>query len=126
MIDRAALFSIRSRHAQRIYSGSKLYEYRRCHIQLDVGCVCYVYETAPISAVTGEFVVTSVVCASPAELVELESDPIERAALARYLDGARRASAIQIGTAARWCRGRALAEFGVSRPPQSYCYLPVR
>ena len=61
-----SLMSIKPKWAKELYSGKKSVEFRKS--SPPVGSVVFLYESAPVQAVTGAFVVTATLC-SCADLV---------------------------------------------------------
>lgn len=61
-----SLMSIKPKWAKELYSGKKSVEFRKS--SPPVGSVVFLYESAPVQAVTGAFVVTATLC-SGADLV---------------------------------------------------------
>lgn len=120
------LFSITPYHAGRIYRGSKPFEFRRRRVRILPGAIAYIYETSPECVVSGEFVVMSVVTGEIETLALLEPCADERPTVLRYLRGASRPCALQIGGVARWKVSKSLKELGLSRPPQSYSFIADR
>lgn len=115
--------SIHPYHASRIYSLAKPYEFRRVGAGLQPGVRIFIYETAPVSLVTGEVVVVATQGGDAHDLVALEPDLKERDHVRRYLTGASRPVALQLGRAIRYNRGLSLQDLGVTRAPQSYQFL---
>jgi len=122
---RTAILSIHPCHAGRIYSGAKTWEFRRVLPGFDVGDLVLIYETSPVSLVTGEFHVGATTRDQPAQLAALESNAEERATLIAYLKGAERCGALRIVNPVRWPEPRTLTRLGISSPPQSYRYVNI-
>lgn len=122
---RAVLMSIRPHHAQRIYSGTKPYEFRRVASGIRSGDMIFLYETSPVSAVTGQAIVASITVDSPNHLSTLEPDPLEREYVSAYLGDARKPIALRLCEVVRYGIARDLRGFGVRRAPQSYQFLEL-
>lgn len=120
---RTVVMSIHPHHAGRIYSGAKTYEFRRRASGLGVGDKILIYESSPVSAVTGEATVESVITGSTSTLSGLEADPEERANLLAYLESAADPVALRLTEVARYAAERRLLDIGVHRPPQSYQFV---
>ncbi|MDX2079923.1 MAG: hypothetical protein SFU53_04005 [Terrimicrobiaceae bacterium] len=82
----AVLLSIRSEHARAIYAGEKRAELRKSFTASGGGIV-FLYETAPIAAVTGGFFVDEVIRLPVAEAINRASEfGIERTRAERYYE----------------------------------------
>jgi len=119
---RRLLISLRPEYAEEIYAGRKHYEFRRVRMRVEPGEVVVIYETLPVGAVTGEFTIAKVVFGGT-ELAGLERSKRRAEAAAEYLAGARAATALKVSSPRRYRRKRRLADVGLSRAPQSYCWL---
>lgn len=136
------LLSIKPKYAQMIYNGTKRYEYRRrMPRKLNVGDTVYMYETLPVKAVTGYFIVGDggIVTTDRYLLWRMTSEyaGISRVEFLRYFHGDGvyvEASAIKIkiakqydcpiplsGKEMHWVRNGKQIEI----PPQSFCYVEL-
>lgn len=115
--------SIHPRHAARIYGGVKVFEFRRRVVRCVPGDKILIYETSPVSKVTGEVFVEKVVISDAATLCALEGDKSERAAVTNYLHGGDNCTAIGLRSARMFPTPVLLAELGIARPPQSYLFM---
>lgn len=61
----AIIIPIKPRYAKMIYSGDKTAELRKRTMSLKTGDVVLLYETAPVQAITGGFVVSGILSGSP-------------------------------------------------------------
>jgi predicted transcriptional regulator len=124
-VGRVILMSIRPRFADAILRGEKRVEFRRKPIPADVTHVV-VYATRPVGTVVGAFAVGRLDCASPDDLWTKFQDVagIGSDEFARYFGEAEMGYALQIDEVfpaeGDW---DLLADFGVSRPPQSFQYV---
>lgn len=120
---RTLLMSIAPAYADQIYEGTKRHEYRRTRIHCRPGDLVKIYETAPVSAITGSFVVGSVIKGSPSDVLARTGDT-NRSEIVLYLDGASHCAALVVTSARRWARTRHLRSLpAVKRAPQSYVFL---
>ncbi len=106
-----------------LYGGSKKFEYRRSNVRLTPGQKCFIYESAPISQVTGQFIVESVDRISLSEVRDLETSPALVGEVESYLENAKYSVAIKPTAVLKFSKGLSLSEFGLSRPPQSYQFV---
>lgn len=123
-MSRTLLMSLRPKHAASVFNGFKLFEYRRTRVNVLSGDRVLLYESAPVSCVTGEFVVGCVRIDDPDALYRLEPVAEIRELVRAYLAGARQATAIEVTQPRRWAQARAVREvIGRDRPPQSYLFV---
>ena len=115
------IISIRHPFAERIYSGEKVYEFRKRRPNINVGTRCWIYEPLPIGKVTGFFTYTGCYRDEKEKVWERckEQAGISREAFMQYYDRDSYAYAWQVGTAKR-CPSFDLKDAGIERAPQSY------
>lgn len=124
---RDVIMAIRPALAASIYSGEKCFEFRRVRVNIRSGDRVLIYESSPVSRLTGEFVVGRLVVGTPYQVTTLERNHASRDAVRIYLLGARRASAIEILCPRRWASAIALSRVSANlRAPQSYVFLSAR
>ncbi len=114
------LMSIRPRHADAIFAGTKTVELRRRRPSFGVGTRVLVYSSAPLQRLCGSFGVGGVLEDSPDALWRQvgERAGVEREAFDAYFAGCEAAFAIEVLDPTR------LAPTPLSiRPPQSYLFL---
>lgn len=122
------LLSIKPKFAELILNGEKKYEFRRVlPAKLQTGDTIVMYASAPVSAVVGEFRVYGSISNTP-ETVWIESGAyggISKEFFDQYFDGREIASAILVGEEGkvRYKKVLPLSSLGISRPPQSFCYI---
>ena len=117
------LISIAPRHSRRIFRGVKKYEFRRRRVRISQDTTMLVYETSPTSMVVGRCTVVRVVCLDTPQLLQLESDAVERKGLEAYLLGAQNPCALELAAPFLLERPLELAELGVRQAPQSYTFI---
>lgn len=125
--ERVALMAIHERYADAIMDGVKRVEFRKRRLADDIETV-WLYVTAPMSKVVGQFSVGEVVSGTPRDIWERYGavGVIERDAFFDYYDGVRTAVAIVVGAAERLPDPVALAEMNPPPAvPQSFAYLSV-
>lgn len=133
MTPKTLLLSIRREHADRIFSGMKIYELRRIRPRLTAGDRVIVYVPGPVKAVCGEFLVNGVLEAAPSALWKkvARGCGLTRTEFDLYFAETSQAFAISIGHFTKFdvpvhlARLRSVAPG--FRPPQAYHYLqPTR
>lgn len=109
--------------AQQIYDGRKIYEFRKIAPRPTVSTFL-VYETSPVSMITGCFLAAAVVNASPEDIWSFaaNSGGISSVKFFQYFAGRDNGFAIPILQAARFLKPICLSTFG-HKPPQSYIYI---
>lgn len=122
----SVLLSIRPEFVEKIFDGSKRYEYRRILFkELGVHKVI-VYASSPVQMVVGEFEVDGVLSLKTEGLwrkTKLESG-ISKNFFDKYFSGKVVGHAIQIGKVVRYDQPLCLnQEFGIKHPPQSFAYI---
>jgi predicted transcriptional regulator len=125
----SVLLSIKPRFAEAILEGRKCFEFRRALFrQRDVTRVI-IYASSPVCRVIGEFSIENILEMPPIELWEAthSSSGIDRDYFFDYFKGRDRAFALKVRSAVRYDTPLRLIEhLGMSRPPQSFCYVYSR
>jgi predicted transcriptional regulator len=120
------LLSIRKEFSDRIYEGTKRFEFRRRIFDTMKHSRTLVYTTSPISLVTGEFKISDVVVGTPEQVWAATSEGagIDEARYFSYFAGTSIAYALAISQPRRFRIPLELtSNFGLSRPPQSYAFV---
>lgn len=126
-VGRVALMSIHPEYAEAILAGEKRVEFRKRPMRADVTHVV-VYATVPTGAVVGAFTVSGQQTSSPSRLWRKFSrcSGITRSKFLAYYAGRPQGTGIGVGEVFVTQRPLTLEEsLGVSRPPQSYQYVPA-
>ena len=118
------LLSINPEYVERIFAGSKKYEFRKRLANKTVGKIL-MYSTAPIMKVVGEVQIVETISASPTALWECTKKfaGISRDKYRKYFKGCKVAYAYRLGQVIRYDPPKELSEFNISFPPQSFIYL---
>ena len=116
--------SIKPEYVERIFAGSKKYEFRKRLANKAVGKIL-IYSTAPIMKVVGEVQIVETISASPTALWECTKKfaGISRDKYREYYKGCKVAYAYQLGQVTRYEPPKELSEFNINLPPQSFIYL---
>lgn len=117
-----AILSIKPEFVEEIVAGRKRYEYRKTVFKQRVEKV-YVYASAPISKVIGEFQPVDVVSGEPAQVwaETREFSGITKKFFDAYYKGRNTAYAIVIQNFVKYDKEKNLPKG--SHVPQSYCYV---
>lgn len=118
------LLSINPEYVEKIFDGSKKYEFRKRLANRAVDKIL-MYSTAPIMKVVGEVQIVETISASPTALWECTKKfaGISRDKYRKYFKGCKAAYAYQLGEVIRYDPPKELSEFRISLPPQSFIYL---
>lgn len=118
------LLSINPEYVDRIFAGSKKYEFRKRLANRTVDKIL-IYSTAPIMKVVGEVQIVKTISASPTALWECTKKfaGIPRDKYRKYFKGCKVAYAYQLGQVIRYDPPKDLSEFNIHLPPQSFIYL---
>ncbi len=120
--------SIQPRFAEKIFDGTKQYEFRRAIFKHPAIQTVVVYASSPVQKVIGEFEIEMILKKDLDALWDQTKDKagIEKSYFDAYFGDKTEGYAIQIKTARRYPVAMSLREeFGVA-VPQSYLYLPAR
>ena len=114
------LLSINPEYVERIFAGSKKYEFRKRLPNRTVDKIL-MYSTAPIMKVVGEAEVVKTISSSPSALWEYTK---KFAGISR--DKYRKvANAYQLGKIIQYDPPKELSDFNINLPPQSFIYLSI-
>jgi predicted transcriptional regulator len=120
------LLSIKPQFAERIFNGSKRYEFRRVLFRSTSVTTVVVYASSPIKRVIGEFTVGGILRLRKQALWRKTKNHagIEKRHFDLYFAGRRTAFAIKVSRPERYPNPISLdSAFAFERPPQSFRYL---
>lgn len=119
------LLSIKPEFAERIFDGTKKYEFRRSIFKNPDVKTVIVYASSPVQRVIGEFDIETVLKGSPRDLwkkTKKDSGITEEFFFSYFLERDE-GFAIKVKRTRRFRKSRCLrASYDVS-PPQSFCYI---
>ncbi|MEN6599023.1 MAG: ASCH domain-containing protein [Rectinema sp.] len=118
------LLSIRPEHAEKIFNGSKEFEYRRKFTSKEVN-LAYVYASSPTQSVIGYIEIQRVIKMKPGDLWELTKvrSGLTEFQYNQYFINCDIAYAIEIKKAELFKHPNKLSKYCLERPPQSYQFL---
>lgn len=119
------LLSIKPEFANKIFNGSKRYEFRRSVFKKTNIDTIVVYASSPISKVIGEFKIETVIRKELEDLWEETKDysGISKEFYDSYFNGKKEGFAIQVKKVVLYDKARNLKdEYGMF-PPQSFAYI---
>lgn len=119
-----ALFAIHPRFANLILSGNKTCEYRRKIPAKDISSIV-IYATSPVSRIIGEAKVDDMLLLEKEELwlATNKIGGISKKEFDAYFCGVKMAGALLLSKPISYNKTLTIEEIGLSRPPQSFCYL---
>lgn len=119
------LLSIKPEFAEKIFDGSKRFEFRRNVFKNQSVNTIVVYASSPISKVIGEFEIEQVIQKELEDLWQETKDysGISKEYYDQYFIGKEEGFAIKVKRAVRYKRAKNLKEEYGMVPPQSFAYL---
>lgn len=117
----AILLPIHHEYVEKIFSGEKIYEFRKQIPSCLVDCIWF-YETKPMGKIVGEAKVTRTLTGRPGKLWEETNAKagVSKEFYDKYFKGKKRAYAYELAEVKRYERPVALEEKGIYSVPQSY------
>ena len=119
------LLSIKPEFVEKIFAGTKKYEFRKTLFKRRGVKHVVIYASAPIKRVVGEF-----------EIDEILSDDVDilwnktkkysgitQAFYKLYFQNKKTANAIQIGRIKKYEKAKSLSDYNIRQAPQSFCYV---
>lgn len=121
------LLSIKPEYVERIFNGSKKYEFRKHLPQQKVDKII-VYSTDPVQRIVGEVEVLGALSMKPSPLWELTKNfaGISRAKYRAYFKGCSAAYAFQLGQIQIYESQKTLQDLGIKNAPQSFVYINTK
>jgi len=122
----SVLLSIKPRFANAILEGEKTFEFRRTVFRSPTVHKIVIYASSPVSCVIGEFMIADILALEPKKLwaVTAKGAGVDREFFDDYFRGREIGFALKVHRPRRYPKPLKLDEhFGLSRPPQSFCYL---
>ncbi|MFG1227410.1 ASCH domain-containing protein [Xanthobacter wiegelii] len=120
------LLSIKPEYAEKIFAGTKKFEFRKSLFRSKHITTVVVYATQPVGKIIGEFDIEDILCEEPEHLWEITSiySGISKDFFDSYFKGRIKSFAIAVGDVRRYSSpidpARVIDKF---IPPQSYMYI---
>lgn len=124
---REIVLAIKPKWAKLILAGEKTVEIRRRIWRGTEPVKLLLYASAPVSAVVGEVMVSLAiqVKAQPEYVDKFAPESRLSADEAKaYIKGANWVWAVHLENPVQYIRPRSLEGYGITRPPQNFCYVP--
>lgn len=119
------LLSINPEYVKSIFDGRKAYEFRKKGCCRNVSKII-IYCTRPVMKVVGEADVSRTLCGSPGLIWQMTSEAagISEEFYDSYYEGEDTAVAFRLENVVKYDEEKELSEYGMSRAPQSFAYVP--
>lgn len=121
---RTILLSIKPQYVEKIFDGTKKYEYRKTKCKEKVGKII-IYSTAPVMQVIGEAEVEEIIEGTLEEVWERTKkySGTTYESFCEYYKGKNKAVAYKLKKVKKYEQTKRLKEFGIEVAPQSFVYL---
>lgn len=118
------LISIKPEYVEKIFDGTKKYEYRRRLANKAVDKMI-IYCTAPVKAVVGEVKVVGTISDLPGKLWEQTKDfaGISKEKYFKYFSGKEKANCYVLDDCVKYDQPKKLEDFGINVAPQALLYV---
>ena len=119
------LLSIKPEFVEKIFAGTKKYEFRKSLFKRDGVKYVVIYASAPIKGVVGEFKIGHVLSDSVDIIWEKTKahSGITKKFYKSYFKNKKIANAIQIEHIKKYEETRPLSDYKIQHAPQSFCYI---
>ena len=121
------LLSIKPEFANKIFEGTKKYEYRKSIFKRSGINKIIVYASSPIKKVIGEFSIECILNDKVDVIWEETSvfSGVSKKFYLSYFENRDNAYAIKIGEVTKYENARELKDYNINMPPQSFIYIDV-
>ena len=122
---KAVLLSIKPEFAEKIFAGTKKFEFRKIIFKHRNINKVIVYASSPIKKVIGEFIIDDIIIEDIDTLwnTTYEYSGITKEVYQKYFKNREKAYAIKIGKTIRYEKSRNLNEYNIKTAPQSFVYV---
>ncbi|MFQ1050654.1 ASCH domain-containing protein [Avibacterium paragallinarum] len=120
------LLSIKPKYVEKIFSGEKIYEYRKIIPNRKNIKKVIIYSSSPISAIVGEFEIDRILKDTPSKLWKKTKNysGISHEFYQKYFNNSTHAYAFKLKNVVKYSQPRKISEFGdFHSPPQSFFYI---
>jgi predicted transcriptional regulator len=119
------LLSIKPEFVEKIFAGTKKYEFRKTLFKRNDVKHIVVYASAPVKRVVGEFEIKDILSDDVECIWEQTKDysGITKEFYNSYFQNKKTANAIQIGHLKKYEKTRPLSDYNIQQAPQSFCYI---
>lgn len=119
------LLSIKPEFVEKIFAGTKKYEFRKYLFKRSGVKYVVIYASAPIKRVVGEFEIEDILSDDVNTVWERtkKHSGVTKAFYNLYFQNRKTANAIQIGHLTKYEKTRPLSDYDIHQAPQSFCYI---
>ena len=119
------LLSIKPEFVEKIFAGTKKYEFRKSLFKKSGVKYVVIYASAPIKRVVGEFEIDNILSDDVDVIWDRTQkySGITKAYYQSYFHNRKRANAIQIGRIKKYDKARFLSDYNIQHAPQSFRYI---
>lgn len=124
----AVLLSIKPEFAEKIFNGTKKYEFRKSIFKRQGIRKIVVYASSPVKKVIGEFLVEGILSDTVDQIWRKthQGAGITKKFYESYYENRNRAYAIKVGSTIKYDKFRDLTEYNIVAAPQSFAYIQLR
>ena len=118
------LLSIKPEFADKIFNGTKKYEFRKSIFKEDIKIIV-VYASYPVQEIVGEFEIENILTGKVNKIWNMTKkfSGITKQYYDEYFENKDEANAICIGRIKKYKNSKTLSDFGIVFPPQSFVYI---
>ncbi|MCQ2336568.1 MAG: ASCH domain-containing protein [Paludibacteraceae bacterium] len=119
------LLSIKPEFANKIFDGSKKFEFRKSVFKNPSVDTVVVYASSPVQKVIGEFKISKIMTDDVECLWQKTAlfSGISKMFYDEYFSHKKEANAIAVGRMTKYSEPLSLSDFGIKYPPQSFMYI---
>lgn len=119
------LLSIKPEFVDKIFDGTKKYEFRKSLFKRENVSSIVVYASSPIKKIVGEFYIEDIISDDVDSLWKKTSKHagITKEYYKTYFQTKKTANAIVIGRVKKFKTPKKLSDYKISHAPQSFCYI---
>ena len=119
------LLSIKPEFVEKIFAGTKKYEFRKSLFKRSDVKYVVIYASAPIKRVVGEFEIDDILSDDVETVWEQTKmySGISKSFYNSYFRNRKTANAIQIGNLIKYEETKLLSDYHIRQAPQSFCYI---
>ena len=119
------LLSIKPEFVEKIFAGTKKYEFRKSLFKRDDISTIVIYASSPLKCVVGEFEIDMILSDKVDSVWEKtkEYSGITKEFYYSYFQNKKIANAIKIGKVIKYKKEKCLSDYKILQAPQSFCYI---
>lgn len=120
------LLSIKPEYVEKIFEGTKRFEFRKVKFKRNDVTKIIIYSTSPVMKVVGEAEITETIENTPSLLWEQTKEyaGVDKKFFDKYYEDREKAVAYKLGKVKKYVKPFQLEDLGIKKAPQSFMYLP--